>query len=68
MLIENLGSDLTLKEMFPDRDPLDVANERLAELKQEQAAQEYVLLPELSSSKRTSGQEGSLQGRLSLPR
>ena len=38
--------------MFPDRDPLDVANERLAELKQEQAAQEYVLLPELSSSKR----------------
>ena len=52
VLIENLGSDLTLKEMFPDRDPLDVANERLAELKQEQAAQEYVLLPELSSSKR----------------
>lgn len=52
VIVENLGSDLSLREKFPERDPLDVAKERLEELKRLKAEEEQILLPKLSSSKR----------------
>lgn len=51
VILENLGSDLTLKQLFPDLDPLDVAKNRLHELKLERAQSEFSLIPQLSSSK-----------------
>ena len=61
--IENLGSDLVLREKFPGREPMDVAKERLEELKQQKAQEEYELLPKLSSARRIPvGRQVAFQG------
>ena len=61
--IENLGSDLVLREQFPGRDPEEVARQRLEELKQQKAQETYELLPKLSSSKRIPiGRQVAFQG------
>ena len=52
VIIDNLGSDLVLRDKFPDREPEEVARERLEELRQQKSQEEYELLPKLSSSKR----------------
>lgn len=63
VLIENLGSDLSLRQQFPGRDPLEVANERLEELKRIQAENEHVVLSKLSTAKRIPlGKQVAFQG------
>lgn len=52
VILENLGSDLALREQFPGRKPEEVARERLEELRQQKAKEAYELLPKLSSAKR----------------
>lgn len=63
VIIDNLGSDLVLRDKFPDREPEEVARERLEELRQQKSQEEYELLPKLSSSKRIPmGRQAAFQG------
>lgn len=63
VIIENLGSDLVLREKFPGREPEEVARERLEDLRRQKAQEEYELLPKLSSSKRIPmGRQAAFQG------
>lgn len=62
-IIEKIGTEEELRERFPDRDPEEVAKERLAELNRLEAEHKEEILAKFSNSKLLArDQEQSFQG------
>jgi len=62
-IVETLGTEAELRQKFPDKEPLQVAQERLQELNLLEKAGRYVSMPRFSNARRIpKGQQFSYQG------